>query len=47
MAISPTSKKGTNQFMRQGHTSDGIFGDDPGVKSPVKAVDAEPRVLKP
>ena len=39
MASSSTPKKGTNQFMRQGHTA-GIYGNDPSVdaKGAINAV---------
>lgn len=37
--------KGTNQFMRKGHTA-GPYGNDPGVKAKGKA-SATPRELKP
>lgn len=45
MASPVSSKKGTNQFMRMGHTS-GIYGNDPS--SDAKgAVGTPPKDLKP
>lgn len=45
MADQKPSKKGTNQFMRQGHTA-GEFGQDPAVTASGK-VAAPARELKP
>lgn len=39
-------KKGTNQFMRQGHTSGPAFGADPQITASGKA-GATPKELKP
>ncbi len=41
----PNAKKGTNLFMRQGHTS-GPFGNDPFVEAHGEAGD-KPKDLKP
>ena len=43
MATPTPPKKGTNQFMRQGHTAD-IYGNDPSVDAKVFK---GPRELKP
>jgi hypothetical protein len=45
MASPVSSKKGTNQFMRMGHTS-GIYGNDPFVDAK-GAIGATPKDLKP
>lgn len=45
MASPSPSKKGTNQFDRQGHTS-GEYGNDPSIQAKGKAGNA-PKEIKP
>jgi hypothetical protein len=39
-------KKGTGQFMRQGHTAAPVYGNDPAI-NPTDKVAQAPRDLKP
>lgn len=45
MASETPSKRGTGQFMRQGHTAH-IYGNDPGVDAK-GGITSPPRELKP
>lgn len=41
------TRKGTNQFMRQGQTAENLYGAESMAKSPVPAVNNPPRDEKP